>query len=842
MLKTQEILEIIDNKFPEFFISSGAIESVNQDMIVELTVTSIVKNTEYDKYFEYLCVLSSDDSFFEELGDNTFNFVDVKSKTLDAKRFFLSDQKCVLTIKSSKDINAYIIPIFNVREYFSDNNIDQNLFQSEYITNNEIIGDVILKNDVLLSESRIFYDDVGNIYSGSVTLLNSQFYDSNGKLLTVSNVPNNKFIDYRQFNKKLNDEIFKPSFSSFDIISKTSRNISKYITNAGSTKTYSGSINHTIIFDYKKCFAENCIIKNVDFNKISYKLNVNRKSNINNENIDLKLPETEYGVEYASFDDYELINSFNTQEVSGVQDFINNQNIISFKNKENHIMIFSDNNKENVYDYSYSVSIQFNDPSQNLISNSIDLLQSYINDLQIIYNKNQSNFDGQQYILIDGMTETKIVSLISDIIEQFSILYAFDLFTKEYLRINLFNSMSLTFGNPFAYDKALSYLKEQVLSLQLFLSNMKATSMQSFSKSLDTVKHLQNIKYYSIIDKVMVEYNELVEINKQILSNMNGGQQEDKVDYSFINGLVKYSESESITPQTLNSYNISKIKTFNEYNNSMNSFDTIKYLQMFFEIYFDKNETIYYDQNTLKELRQFVESCLDVKKEALFNNNKMFDFNKIINVTSFNQSLNQDIESYKYKQEINDYISLVYNLVCGHLLTKYRKADVFDFLSSDAENSIFKKQAIELSYVKSLPYHLKKLISSNIFFNIYSFLFLYFNYKNVYVIERFKNNRWIKLDLQSLQDGEISVCRFTRYTDDILEQYLPFIEELECELYNRVFVLTKKTQTALFIDNTIKTNVVNIDQNYKKQTNLFADKAKIGKKQNDIKKDNFGLN
>jgi hypothetical protein len=843
MLKTQDILELIEDKFPDFFISSGAIESVNQDMIVEIAVSPIVKNTEFDKYFEYLCVLSSDDKFLEELNDNTFNFVDIKSKSLNAKRFFLSDQKCVLTIKNLPDINAYIIPIFNIREYFIDNNIDQSMFGFEYVTNNEIIGDIILKNDTLLSESRIFYDEQSNVYSGSVQLINSNFYDTNGKLLTVSNVPNHKFVDYRQFNKKIEETVFSPSLNSFDIVSKTTRNKSQYITNAGSTKTYSGTNNHTFIFDYKTCFKDNCVVKNIDFNKISYTLNVFRKTNISNENLDLKLPETEYGVEYASHDDYELINSFQTTDVSGVQDFTNDANIISFKNKQNHVIIFSDNLKEDTYNYSYRVSIEFVDPSQKIIAESIAALESSLNDLNIIYSKNQGNYDGNQYQKIDESQENMVISLIDNVMQQFSLLYNLDLFTKEYIRINLFNSMSLIFGNPNAFDKALTYIKQQIVSLNLFISSMSNINASlTITKQLDDLVQLQSIKYFSIIDKTLLDYKELVEINTKIISDYNNGSQEDNLDYSLINGITKYTESESVTPQTLNSYTVTTVKTFNEYKNSMNSFDTIKYLQMFFEIYFDKNAPIYYDQNTLKQLRDFVESCLDVKKESLFNNNKVIDLNKIVNIPSFNQSLNQDIESYKYKQEINDYISLAYTLTCGHLLSKYKKADMFDFLSVDADNSIFKKQEVSLEYVKELPYHLKKLMFSNIFFDIYSFLFLYFNYKNIYIVERLVGTRWVKLDLASLKDGDVVACRFVRYSDDILNQYLPLMQELDCEIYNKVFVLTKKTTTALFIDNVIKTNVVNIDQNYKKQTNLFVNKTKIGNKQNDFKKDNFGLN
>lgn len=825
MLKitTNDILDITKESFIKPSIERGSIEVIDKSLYLTLTLDIENRDKEYSKYMEYFVVLSDNDDFLDEFNDNTFNLSDVKQKVFSIKRFLSIETFITLVVPKTDTLKCFIIPILNVQDFLFDNKIDYADFQYEYVTNNQIISDIIIENDKLLSQSYIFYDGENNIYLGPVLKEANKFYSEDGSELSFSLVPNNKFVDYRVFN-----ENEKPLFSQQGGFALTpSQKVEEialkksYLNNLGVSQVSKNAFNHFFSFDFISCFKDNILLKNIDLNQIAFSLSLYKKSNLENPVLGLYLDLTEYGIEYPANNNYELDYFNNTQTISGEQRFVFDDRMSSYKSGDTFLFCIKNTFNDKKYDNSYFLKLSFKDPSQEEAQRLIGVLGEQIDSLRAVYNSFTQN---------DQVQDEKVQFAVSNIIDVFVKVKNLSQQDKNYIQNNLYTALSTFYGTTKTFADALDYLEKEKLFFRNILNNTNQKSKEiEFMLRLDDIKSTETQALFYIFEKSTMLFEDVIEHNKKTLEKI----QQNNFDYSLIKGKQTYLTSEQVNePGQLNSYNLVKVDNGKEYFLDKSSFNDIRFVQLLFELLYNDSLSYFCDVTTLDNLKDFIESNIDLNKELVFTSSNN-DLYKIITGSSFIQSLKLDKDAQNYKKKIFDYISLCVNIVIGNINNQYKKLDVVDFLSVDSTNSIFKKYDIDENYLQNLPYHYKSLIFNNLFTNVFLTLHYYLLYKNVYFIEYFdvKNKQWLKMDFLNLNPSAY-VCRFVRYSDEFIDDYVPELRQIKINLTNKVFIIDKRTEIANAVSQISLQQIKPNNNNNKVTTNNFIDKEKVNKIKN----------
>lgn len=825
MLKmtTNDILDITKESFIKPSIERGSIEVIDKSLYLTLTLDIENRDKEYSKYMEYFVVLSDNDDFLDEFNDNTFNLSDVKQKVFSIKRFLSIETFITLVVPKTDTLKCFIISILNVQDFLFDNKIDYADFQYEYVTNNQIISDIIIENDKLLSQSYIFYDGENNIYLGPVLKEANKFYSEDGSELSFSLVPNNKFVDYRVFN-----ENEKPLFSQQGGFALTpSQKVEEialkksYLNNLGVSQTSKNTFNHFFSFDFISCFKDNILLKNIDLNQIAFSLSLYKKSNLENPVLGLYLDLTEYGIEYPANNNYELDYFNNTQTISGEQRFVFDDRMSSYKSGDTFLFCIKNTFNDKKYDNSYFLKLSFKDPSQEEAQRLIGVLGEQIDSLRAVYNSFTQN---------DQVQDEKVQFAVSNIIDVFVKVKNLSQQDKNYIQNNLYTALSTFYGTTKTFADALDYLEKEKLFFRNILNNTNQKSKEiEFMLRLDDIKSTETQALFYIFEKSTMLFEDVIEHNKKTLEKI----QQNNFDYSLIKGKQTYLTSEQVNePGQLNSYNLVKVDNGKEYFLDKSSFNDIRFVQLLFELLYNDSLSYFCDVTTLDNLKDFIESNIDLNKELVFTSSNN-DLYKIITGSSFIQSLKLDKDAQNYKKKIFDYISLCVNIVIGNINNQYKKLDVVDFLSVDSTNSIFKKYDIDENYLQNLPYHYKSLIFNNLFTNVFLTLHYYLLYKNVYFIEYFdvKNKQWLKMDFLNLNPSAY-VCRFVRYSDEFIDDYVPELRQIKINLTNKVFIIDKRTEIANAVSQISLQQIKPNNNNNKVTTNNFIDKEKVNKIKN----------
>jgi len=820
MLKitTKDILDITNESFLDVSIEKGTLETIDKSLYLNLTLNIENKDKEYSKYMEYFVILADDDSFLEEFNDNTFNLVDVKNKVFTIKRFYSIENFITLKVDNNiENLRCFIIPILNIADFLFDNKLDYTNFEYEYITNNQIISDLIIENSKLLSQTYIFYDKKDNIYFGPVLKEGNSFYSSENEELTFSLVPNNKFIDYRIFSKiSQKDNFFELETPLKNLeINQIKKN---YINNHGVSQSDKDIFNHYFSFNFFDCFKENILLKKINYNNIPFSLKIYKRDNMENISIGIMQEQTEYGIEYPANNNFSLYYSNNTQNISGEQRFVFDELLSSFKVNDSFLFCLKNEKIDKVYNDSYFVKFSFKDPSLDELQNILYILVDENNKLKNIYNS---------YIKNDQNIEQKIILSLNKMVDFFDQIEDLSKEEKEYLSNNLYTALSVFYGTEKTFFDALTFFNLKIEYYKKILNNTnQKTNELEFSLRLDDIKNLENISLFSIFDKNIMTFDDIMKHNQKIIEK----NKFNSFDYSLIKGKQTYNTSEQIEqPEKINSYELVKVFNGKEYFLDKESFNEIRFAQLLFELFYNDSLQYFCDISTLENLKNFIESKINLNKS--FTVNKVDnDIYKIISGASFIQSLNTDKKADDYKKKTFDYISLCINLIIGYFTQRNKKLDIIDFLSNDSKNSIFKKYNIDEEYFNNLPYHYKCLIFTNIFTNVLLTLHYYFIYKNIYFIEFFdtKDKQWKKIDFLTLKSSTY-ICRFSKYTDEFINEYIHDINEIKINLLNKVFIIDKKTEVSKFVSDVSLQQIKPSYNNNKVTTNNFLDKEKVNK-------------
>lgn len=829
MLKitTNDILEITKDSFIVPSIERGTVEIIDKSLYLSVTLNIDNIDKEYSKYMEYFVILSTNDDFLDEFNDNTFNLNDVKSKVLVIKRFY-ADQKFI-TLKTEKVelLKCFIVPILNMQEFLSLNEIDYRDFPYDYVTNNNIISDIIIENDKLISQSYVFYKN-DNLYLGPVLKEGTFFFSSDGEQLTYVLVPNNKFVDYRVFRDSEEPPLFAKQ-NGFSLTPSQETQVltlkKSYLNSLGLSQKDKNTFYHFFTFDFFDCFKDNILLKNVNFNSIPFSIALYKKDNIEPDSYSTKLPDGIYPVEY--YNEYSRSNNFsldysnNTQDVSGEQRFVFDERMSSYKAGNHFIFCLKSNFNDKKFNNSYFVKISFKEPSRDLLKEMLDILKEQKDVLNNIL---------QSFTQNDSVQDDKVMLCINNIVDTLNKIKDYKQEDKEYVKNNLYTALSTFYGTKETFSAALSFIDKEYLYYQKLLQNLsQRTEEIEFKLRLDDIVSSDNIALASIIDDNFILFEKLLQTNQNIL-NKSGLT---NFDYQLVQGKNKYTISEQLSlPEQINSYTLTKINNGKDYFLDKESYNEVRFVQLLFEIMFNDSLGYFCDVTTLQNLKNFIEEKIDLNKELIFDD-RTSDLYKIISGTQFLQSIKTDKQVEDYKRQIYDYISLCTNVVLGSIIKKYNKFDIVDFLSVDSKNSIFKKYDIDSSYLTNLPYHYKVLIFTNLFTNVFLMLHYYLLYKNVYYVEFFDTStrEWKKIDYSNLKE-QAYVCRFVKYKDEYIDEYVSDVRDLKINLANKVFIMDKRTAIANAISAISLQEIKPKYNNSKTTTNNFIDKQKVDKLNN----------